>query len=301
MGEELDWDFMEEEIKVVFKQIHPTKAPWLDGMPPQFYQCYWHIVGPSITTTLIQTLNLGQFPSKLNHTFITLIPKKKQPSCVADYHRISFCNILYKLISKVIANRLSLILPHVIFDFQSAFVPERQITDNILVAYEIFYFLRRKTKGKHGYMSFKLDMSKAYERVEWGYLKRTLKVLGFPQRLIQLIMLCVESTTFSVIVNGVPTGHIIPSRGLWQGDPLSPYLFLLCIEGLISLLQKSANNSGLQGIQVCRGALIINHLLFTDDSLIICKARKSDFEQLLQILHKYERAWDNSLIWKKPK
>lgn len=94
MGEELVWDFSEDEIKVALRQMHPIKAPRSNGMPPLFYQHYWHIVGPFIIITLIQTLNSDQFPTKLNHTFITLILKKKQPSYVAEYHPISLCNVL---------------------------------------------------------------------------------------------------------------------------------------------------------------------------------------------------------------
>lgn len=109
---------------------------------PLFYQRYWHIVGTKVTTTAILTLNQGQILTILNHTFITLISKKKQPSIVMDYPSISLCNVLYKLISKIITNRLKRVLPFVISKVQIAFLPERQITNNILIAYEILHFLK---------------------------------------------------------------------------------------------------------------------------------------------------------------
>lgn len=134
---------------------------------------------PTTTKALLSILNLGQIPLDLNHTFITLIPKIKQLCEVENYHPISLCNILYKLISKVIANRLKGVLFTLIFDSQSAFVHERQITDTIMAAYEIIQVFRTRKKGKKGFMSIKLDMSKAYCRVEWDYLERILLVRGF--------------------------------------------------------------------------------------------------------------------------
>lgn len=113
-----------------------------------FYQKHWNVVGESITVAVLQVLNIGQFPLGLNHIFITLIPKKNQVFGVADFWPISLCNVLYKLYSKVITNRMKLILPHIISKSQSSFVQEWQITDNILITYEILHFLRRKKKGK---------------------------------------------------------------------------------------------------------------------------------------------------------
>lgn len=113
-----------------------------------------------MTQVVLSALNLGEFPTKLNHTFITLIPKKK-PSKVADYHPIILCNVLYKLISKVLTNRLRVIMLEIISESQSAFVHGRQIFDNVLIAYELIHFLRHKKTGKRGYMSINLDMSKA--------------------------------------------------------------------------------------------------------------------------------------------
>lgn len=153
-----------------------------------------------------------------------------------DFCPFSLYNMLYRVIAKVIANRLKGFLPHIISESQSAFVPECQILDNILIVYELLHFLRIKRKVKQEYMLIKLNMSKTYDRVEWNYLR---KVMGFESRFIDLIMSCVSSASFSMLVNGSPKGHIIPSRGLQQGDLLSLYLFLFCTECLISLLSNS--------------------------------------------------------------
>lgn len=159
---------------------------------------------------VLYALNSGEIPHDLNHTFLTLIAKKKQPLSVAEYHPISLCNVLYKIISKVLGNRIRVYLPMLIFESQSSFVPGRQITNNIVIAYEIVHFLRMKGRGKQDFKSLKFDMSKTYSKVEWDYLEYTLFALGFLNHLIKLIMQCVKMASFSVLINGTPKFPIIP-------------------------------------------------------------------------------------------
>lgn len=139
-------------------------------------------------------------------------------------------------------------------------------------------------------MSFKLHISKAYDCVEWDYLEYIMMVFGFPTSTINLIMQCVIMTSFSVLVNGVPKDLFILSNGLRQGDHLSPYLFLLCTEGLVNLLNWVMLNKSLMGIKVCRGASIINHLLFTDNSLIFYKTNTKASNALLNLLNEHAQA-----------
>ena len=147
--------------------------------------------------------------------------------------------MLYKIFSKVIANRLKKILPDIISEQQSAFTKNRLIYDNILVAFETLHSMNVHKSTKSGYMAVKLDMSKAYDRVEWIFLERVMRKLGFNERWINLMMVCVKTVSYSVLVNGEPKGLIQPTRGIRQGDPLSPFLFLLCTEGLHSLITKA--------------------------------------------------------------
>ena len=171
MNEELLTDFKAEEVWFALKQMHPTKAPRPDGMSPIFFKHYWDIVGPEVVKCVLTALNLGIMPSGLNETHICLIPKVKSPQKITEYRPISLCNVVYKLISKVLANRLKRVLAAVIDDSQSAFVPGRLITDNVLVAFKTMHYIDQRKKGKEALMAIKLDMSKAYDRVEWVYLE----------------------------------------------------------------------------------------------------------------------------------
>jgi hypothetical protein len=138
-------------------------------------------------------------PDEVNSTTLVLIPKVKNPQIMRNFRPISLCNVIYKLCSKVLANRLRGFLDDIVFEEQSAFVPGRLIMDNVLIAYECSHYLKRK-KGKMGACAVKLDMAKAYDRVEWDYLKRIMLTLGFCDTFVSLIMRCVTSVSLSVRV-----------------------------------------------------------------------------------------------------
>lgn len=197
--------------------------------------------------------------------------------------------MIFKLITKTIANSLKVVLPSIIHDTQSAFVPGRLITDNALIAFEIFHFMK-SNKSKKGSFAFKLDMSKAYDRVDWSFLRAVMESMGFDRGFVNLVLRCVESVNFSVLVNGKPGSSFIPSRGLRQGDPLSPYLFLLCAEALSVLLRKAETQNLLHGACICRGAPIISHLFFADDSIIFGRANEQELVEVKRIQDLYEKA-----------
>jgi hypothetical protein len=236
MNENLVKEFTVEEVKQVLDSIGDLKAPGPDGMPSVFYKKFWGVIGEQIIQEIMEVLRGAAMPEEWNETTIVLIPKVTKPTQVKDLRPISLCNVLYKIVAKVLANRLKHILPEIISPVQSAFVPRRLISDNILVAYEISHYMRGRRKGNRGYAAVKLNMSKAYDRVEWHFLEDMMNKMGFCRQWIELIMKCVSSVKYRIRVNDVLSNEVRPERGLRQGDPLSPYLFLICAEGFSALV-----------------------------------------------------------------
>ena len=283
-------EFDASEVRQALFQMHPTKAPGPDGMSAIFFQTYWHIVGNDFTSAIIDFLNSSNMLSAVNFTHIVMIPKTKSPESMAQFRPISLCNVIYKTISKVLANRLKVILPSIISESQSAFVSGRLISDNILVAFESLHYLKNKRKGKTAHMAAKLDMSKAYDRVEWGYLEALMLRLGLNGAWVRIIMKCLTTVSYSVLLNGTPTETFSPTRGIRQGDPLSPYLFLLCAEGLSALLRRGEAEFMFRGVAVCRGGPRVTHLLFADDCMLFFRATSEECRTVLNILDQYEAA-----------
>jgi hypothetical protein len=162
--------------------MNPDKCPGPDGYNPGFYQHFWSLCSDDIFKDCCHWLDSGQFPPMLNTTNIALIPKGNTQSTMKDWRPIALCNVLYKIIAKVLANRLKQVLPKCVSHHQSAFVPERSILDNAMVAIEVVHYMRTKTTGKAGCVALKLDISKAYDHMSWEYLRAVLERMGFSDK-----------------------------------------------------------------------------------------------------------------------
>jgi len=277
----------EAEIHSAVFQMDPHKAPGSDGFGPSFFQDHWEIVKDRLVPAIKDFFNSGHLLKAVNHTLITLIPKIANPKLPGHYRPISLCTTLYKIVAKILANRMRPILQRIIHWSQSAFIPHRTIHDNILITHEIMNKFKL-FKGKKGYAALKLDMEKAYDRIEWDFLLTCLQQLGFHDKWIRWIKECISTVSYSVIINGEPTGFFKPTRGLRQGDPLSPYLFIICMNVLaIRLYEQSLTAKSGIGIKIAASAPRIPCLFFADDSLLFCKATAQACRTLKRILDSF--------------
>ncbi|XP_073133915.1 uncharacterized protein [Henckelia pumila] len=278
------------DIKIALFDMSPDKSPGPDGMSTLFYQKYWHIIGVDVTKAALAILNDGAPMDDWNKTVITLIPKVPNPLMVKEFRPISLCNVCYKIIARALTNRLRPMMKYVIDDCQSDFVPGRLISDNIILGFEAVHWMRSRKKGKYGYAALKLDMSKAYDRVEWNFLEAFMLKLGFNESWVGKVMSCISSVSYSFKVNQHELGNLIPGRGIRQGDPLSPYLFALCAQGLSAMLSSFESQGCFKGVRIASSCPSLSHLFFAEDSLIFFKAEMEDCQSIAECLKNYERA-----------
>jgi ribonuclease HI len=275
----------EQEIFTVLSSMGSTKAPGPDGFTTLFYKKYWHIVKDVVLACIWDFFGNNRLLQDHNHTFIALIPKQLGASTVHQFRPISLCNIIYKLISKILANRFKAQLHLFISPYQSAFVLARSIQDNTIMAHELFNVINSK-KGRGGLMAIKIDMEKAFDRMEWNFILAILSKLGFHPTWVNWIRICITSPSFSILINGSPFGKFSPARGLRQGDPLSPFLFILGTE-VISRLLLRQESSDLKGIRIARNCAAVSHLLFADDLILFAKVTSMEAVALKSCLDKY--------------
>ena len=190
---------------------------------------------------------MGKVATALNSTFIALIPKVDNPSCFGDFRPISLCNLCYKLIAKVAASRLKPFLDSSISPQQFGFLKNRLIHEPVAITQEVLHFFKLKKKSA---LILKLDLTKAFDRVNWTFIRLILIQIGIPLVGVNWILGCISSTNFAVLVNGSPSSFFSASRGIRQGCPLSPLLFILVIEGLSLLIEDAKRNGVIKGINI---------------------------------------------------
>ena len=163
---------------------------------------------------MLSVLHSGKYLKKMNYTHIVLIPKKNDPQNITNFRPISLGNVIYQIISKVLANRVKSILPNIISDAQSAFILDRLITDNTTVVFKMLHHMRNRRKGRIGHMAIKLHISKAYDRVEWSFLRWIMLKMRLLDQWVNLAMETMCTTSHSILINGEPKGLITPTQGI---------------------------------------------------------------------------------------
>ncbi|GJW00157.1 putative RNA-directed DNA polymerase, eukaryota, reverse transcriptase zinc-binding domain protein [Tanacetum coccineum] len=208
----------------------------------------------------------GLIPRGCNSSFITLVPKVDDPLTIRDFRPISLIGCQYKIIAKVLANRLSLFIHSVVGDVQIAFIKGWQITDGPLLVNKITSWAK---KHKKKLFLLKVDFEKAFDSLSWSFLESIMTQMGFGEKWRKWIHSCLNSAFASILINGSPTSEFKLERGLRQGDPLSPFLFILAVEALNVVFLEARNKSIFLGAEVGRDKVPISHLQFADDALIV--------------------------------
>ena len=230
----------EDEIKAALWSLKAFKAPSPDGL--HAIHRFWLTVGRSVIDEVKKVFVDRRVPDYLNRTHIALIPKIQGPETLGNYRPISLCNTVYKIITKIIMARLRPFLDKLISPLQTAFVPGRRGIDNAIIAQEVIHSISKK-RGNVGYMVLKIDLEKAYDKLEWSFIRDMLFRANPPMDLIEVIMSCVSTVSTSILVNGEAFDPFYPSRGIRQGDPLSPFLFILCMDFLGQLIEEKCSNN----------------------------------------------------------
>ncbi|CAM8902499.1 unnamed protein product [Rhodiola kirilowii] len=272
------------EIAEIVKNLPSFKAAGPDGYNAEFFKASWPLIEKDLLDSIRNFMLTSVMPSGINSTFLALIPKVKNACCPVDFRPISCCNVVYKIISTLLANRLKPVLKYLVNEAQSAFVEERNIAYNINLVQELLGNYNRKGVSKR--CMLKLDILKAYDTVDWRFLQQTLEIFGFPLRFITWIMACVSSVKFSVLINGSMEGYFGSSRGLRQGDPISPYLFTLLMEVLSRLLGNMKRTGNFDYHPKC-ARISLSHLMFADDVIIFSKANSGSLNQVRDVLRTF--------------
>ena len=284
----MDGDVTEEEVHVGLWSLKPFKAPGPDGLHAGFYQHFWMVVKNSVFNEVKGIFEKGCVPSYLNETLISLIPKCQNPETLNNYRPISLCNSVYKIVSKILVARIRLLLSSLISPVQTAFVPGRRCTDNVLIAQELFHALDKK-KGRMGFMAVKLDLEKAYDRLEWCFIHKVFQAFHFPPKISKLIMSCVTSSSTSILINGGALERFEPSRGIRHRDPLSSYLFILCMEYLGHLIKQKCVAGDWTPLKASKDNMGISYLFFADDIILFSKVDRRECEAISKVLEKFCR------------
>ncbi|XP_027171611.1 uncharacterized protein LOC113771199 [Coffea eugenioides] len=273
-----------DEVYTVVCSMDPQSAAGPDGFGGGFYQSCWECIRDDFMDGVQDFFAGATMPRGFSSTTIILLPKREGACGWKDFRPISLANVSAKIISKVLSTRINQLLPRLILEFQTGFIPGRGIQDNVLLAQELILDLDKKLR--HPNVILKLDMEKAYDRVDWGFLLYMLREFGFKEGVVDLVFRLVSNVWFSVLVNGELTGFFKSTRGVRQGDPLSSTLFLFVSEFLGRGLQRLFSSN--PAFRFLSKGGMVPFLAFADDVIIFTRASTECLQAVSSCLHDYQ-------------
>jgi hypothetical protein len=292
--------FALEELESMVKECDGNKSPGPDGFNFAFVKALWNVFKGEIRIMFDQFHGIGSLPKSFTSYFVALIPKINSPFSLGDFRPISLLGCLYKMIAKVLTARLAHAMDGLVASTQSAFLKGRHLVDGVVVINEVVDLAKRNGKSC---MIFKVDFEKAYDSVEWSFLDYMLDRFGFCSKWKDWIHACVFAGSMSVLINGSPSEEINIQRGLKQGDPLAPFLFLLVAEGLGGIMRRAVELNRFHGFRVGNNGVVVSHLQYADDTICVGEASINNLWALKAILRGFEMAsglkvnyWKSSLM-----
>ncbi|GKD28682.1 putative RNA-directed DNA polymerase, eukaryota, reverse transcriptase zinc-binding domain protein [Tanacetum coccineum] len=283
---DLDSHISLDEIRAAVWECGENKSPGPDGYTFEFFRRYWSFIGPDFCSAITCFFESGSFPRGCNASFIALIPKVSDAKFVTDFRPISLICSVYKVITKILANRLAAVISDLVSGTQSAFVANRQILDGPFILNEILSWCKRKNKQA---LVFKVDFAKAYDSVRWDFLLDVLHAFGFGPNWCKWIRGIFSSSMASILINGSPTTEFPFFRGLKQGDLLALLLFILIMESLHISVSRAVNEGVFKGLQL-KESVSISHLFYADDAVFIGEWSDNDLVNLIRILNCFHLA-----------
>jgi hypothetical protein len=274
-----------DEIKAAVFALNKDSAPGPDGFGAFFFQHYWDIVSKEVINVVLEFFTTSWILPGYNSNIIALLPKTPEASSIDQYRPIAMANFKFKVISKIIADRLASIMPSIISEEQKGFIHDRNIKDCLCIASEAANLLHNKSFG--GNLALKIDITKAFDTLDWKFLLKVLKQFGFNEVFCNWIHVILQSAYLSVSINGKSHGYFNCTRGVRQGDPLSPLLFCLAEDVLSRSISKLVAQGSLSQIKGSRNVMIPSHSLYADDILIFCKGTLSGLRALKNLFQSY--------------
>ncbi|XP_028556870.1 uncharacterized protein LOC114581249 [Dendrobium catenatum] len=279
----LNKPFSIEEMEIVIKNSGNNISQGQDGITFSFFKAYWEIIKLDLWNAIKEFFENAVMDPKWKETIVVLIPKINNPLSPSNYRPISLCNSVYKLVAKILMNRMAPYISKLISYEQVAFIKGRSLNDHVLIAQEVIHKLRN-SKSSKGFVVFKIDMEQAYDSMGWTTLEKDLHYFGFPEFFSKLILNCIQSSKFSISINGSLSKWIEGQCGFRQGCPLSPFLFIICAQLLSNAFRQKGDELG---IRISSNGPSISHLLYADDVIIFSEATLKATKQIKKILDNF--------------